>query len=173
MAINPRLWGRKLHRWGAVLVALPFLLVLATGLLLQVKKEVPWVQPPTQKGVGREPSLTLTAILEAARTVPEAQVQTWKDIDRLDLRPKDGVVKVRCQNGYEVQIDTQTGDVLQVAYRRSDMIEALHDGSYFDDAAKLYIFLPAALVVLGLWITGMYLFFVPLGVKWRRWRQGP
>jgi uncharacterized iron-regulated membrane protein len=46
---NPRILSRKLHRWGALSIAMPFLLVLLTGLLLQVKKQVPWVQPPEQE----------------------------------------------------------------------------------------------------------------------------
>ena len=37
MPFNPRVFFRKTHRWGAILVAVPFLLVLVSGLLLQVK----------------------------------------------------------------------------------------------------------------------------------------
>jgi hypothetical protein len=64
-----------------------------------------------------------------------------------------------------VQVDLQTGEVLQVAYRRSDLIESLHDGSWFHDRAKLWVFLPVAVVVLGLWGTGIYLFFLPYAVR--------
>jgi hypothetical protein len=59
---------------------------------------------------------------------------------------------------------------VQVEYRRSDFIETLHDGSWFGDSVKLYVFLPVAIVVLGLWFTGMYLFALPYMVKWRRKR---
>lgn len=168
MAINVRVWGRKLHRWGAVVVAAPFLLVIGTGVLLQVKKEVAWVQPPTRKGAGKEPAVVFAVILEAVKGVPEAGVRSWDDVDRIDVRPKDGVAKVQCQNRYEVQVDFRSGEVVQVAYRRSDLIESLHDGSFFHDAAKLYVFLPAAVVLLGLWVTGVYLFVLPYAVKWRR-----
>lgn len=160
--------NRKLHRWGAVVVAVPFLVVLVTGILLQVKKQVAWVQPPTHKGKGKEPTVSFDAVLAAVQAVPEAEVKSWKDIDRVDVRPKDGVAKVTCLNRYEVQVDFQTGEVVQAAYRRSDLIEALHDGSWFHDAVKLWVFLPTAVVVLGLWLTGMYLFVLPLWVKWRR-----
>ncbi len=162
--------SRKLHRWGAVLIAAPFLVVLVTGILLQVKKQVAWVQPPTHKGTGQEPTVSFDTLLAAVAAVPEAEVRSWADIDRVDLRPKDGVAKVTCKNRYEVQVDFQTGRVVQAAYRRSDLIESLHDGSWFSDAAKLWVFLPAAVVVLGLWLTGMYLFALPLWVKWRRKR---
>ena len=41
-----------------------------------------------------------------------------QDIDRLDVRPGKGMLKVRCKNSWEVQIDANSGKVLQVAYRR-------------------------------------------------------
>jgi uncharacterized iron-regulated membrane protein len=173
MTINWRVWMRKGHRWGAILVALPFLLVIVTGLLLQVKKEWPWVQPPSQRGKGKVPTISLEAILEAAKSRPEAGVQSWSDIDRLDVQPRRGIVKVRARSGWEVQVDLQTAEVLQVAYRRSDLIESLHDGSWFGDGVKLWVFLPAAVVVLGLWVTGIYLFFLPWAVKWSRRRPVP
>jgi uncharacterized iron-regulated membrane protein len=168
MPINPRIWGRKLHRWGAVLVAAPFLVVIVTGILLQLKKDVVWVQPATQKGRGNEPVVSFDAILAAVKAVPEAEVRSWDDVDRVDVRPKDGVAKVTCKNRWEVQVDFRTGEAVQVAYRRSDLIESIHDGSFFHDAAKLYVFLPAGVVVLGLWVTGMYLWVLPNWVRWRR-----
>jgi hypothetical protein len=170
MPFNPRTFFRKAHRWGSVLVAVPFLLVLVTGILLQVKKQVPWVQPVTQKGAAKEPTTNFAAVLEAVRAVPEAEVQSWADIERIDVRPKDGIMKVQCKNRYEVQVDFVSAKVLQVEYRRSDLIESLHDGSFFSDAAKLWVFLPVALVVLSLWFTGMYLFALPYSVKWKRKR---
>jgi uncharacterized iron-regulated membrane protein len=162
---------RRLHRWATVLVVVPFLVVLVTGLLLQVKKEVAWIQPPTQRGSGAVPTLPFEAILAAAATAKEAGIAGWDDVDRLDVRPGKGVVKVRATNGYEVQLDAQTGAVLHVAKRRSDVIEALHDGSWFHDAAKLWIFLPSAVLVFGLWGTGVYLFGLPYLARRRKRRR--
>ena len=67
----------------------------------------------------------------------------------------------------EIQIDAATGRVLQVARRRSDLIEALHDGGRFGKAVKRSDFL---LVGVGLAIlcgTGVYLFALP---RWKRWK---
>jgi len=166
--INPRIWMRKLHRWGAILIALPFVVVVVTGILLQLKKELPWVQPPGNKGVGKSPAISFDAILSAVKAVPEAEVQNWKDIDRLDVRPTKGYVKVQANNRWEIQVDLKTGEVLQVAYRRSDLIESIHDGSWFHDEVKMWIFLPSAVIVFGLWLTGIYLFVLPHWVKWGR-----
>jgi uncharacterized iron-regulated membrane protein len=165
---NPRLLNRQLHRWGAILVALPFLVVIATGLLLQLKKQLTWVQPPEQRGSPGAPALHLTEILEAARKVPEAGVIDWTHIDRLDVRPSKGIVKVATVSRWELQFDLATGALLQSAYRRSDLIESLHDGSFFHPAAKLWIFLPTAVVVLGLWLTGIYLFLLPYQARARK-----
>ena len=161
-------WSRWLHRWGSILIALPILLVIATGIVLQLKKQVAWVQPPSQRGSAAEPTLAFDRILEIARTVPEAGITGWGDIDRLDVRPSNGMLKVRAKNRWEIQLDAASGDILQVAYRRSDLIESLHDGSFFHDQAKLWLFLPAAIVLLGLWLTGIYLFILPYLVKWKR-----
>lgn len=166
--MSVRVWGRKVHRWLALLTAGPFLVVILSGLLLQVKKQVPWVQPPTAKGSAKEPVVSFDALLAAARSVPEAGVAGWADVDRIDLRPRDGVAKVQCKSRWEVQVDLGTGEVRQAAYRRSDLIESLHDGSWFGDPAKLYVFLPAAVGVLGLWGTGVYLWVLPNAIRWRR-----
>ena len=170
MAVNWRVWMRKGHRWGAIAVALPFLVVILTGILLQLKKDWAWVQPPTARGTGKVPAISFDRVLAAARSVPEAGIHSWDDVDRLDVRPDRGLVKVQARNGWEVQVDAADGRVLQTAYRRSDLIETLHDGSWFHDRAKVWVFLPAAGVVLGLWVSGMYLFFLPILVRWRKRR---
>lgn len=171
MAINLRTWTRKCHRWGAILIALPFLLVIATGILLQLKKDWAWVQPPTTRGQGQTPAVSLDVLLHAAQSQPETGVKSWEDVDRIDLQPGRGIAKVQARNRWEVQVDLASGEVLQVAYRRSDLIESLHDGSWFHDQAKLWVFLPSAVVVLGLWVTGVYLFFLPYAVRWSRPRR--
>lgn len=160
---------RKIHRWGALLIALPFLIVLVTGLFLQVKKEFSWIQPPSQKGSisYQTPEIGFESILEISKSDPEAQIASWKDIDRLDVRPDDGIVKVRSVDGWELQIDLGSGKILSSMMRRSDIIESIHDGSWFHDQAKLWIFLPSAIVVTILWITGIYLFFLPYFAKWQ------
>lgn len=104
-------------------------------------------------------------ILDIARAVPEAGIENWNDIERLDVRPNKGIAKVRCVNHWEVQIDTETGNILQVALRRSDVIEYIHDGSLFHKRFKLLVFLPTALVLIGLWVTGIYLFVRPYFAK--------
>ena len=136
-----------------------------------LKKDLAWIQPPTQRGTTNELTLGFERILKIAKSVPEAKIDGWDDIDRLDVRPSKGMLKVRGANGWEIQIDAATGDILQVACRRSDLIESLHDGSFFHDKVRLCLFLPSALVLLGLWLTGIYLFFLPSLARRKRRRM--
>lgn len=173
MPFNPRVFNRKMHRLGAIVIAAPLLLVIVTGILLQLRKELAWVQPPTQKGKGKTPTVSMEQILNATKSVSQAGVNSWSDIERVDVRPRDGIVKVQCKSQWEVQVDFQTGEVLQSAIRRSDLIEAIHQGTWFSDGARLYVFLPAGVVLLGLWASGLYLWFLLWSVKWRRKRANP
>lgn len=156
---------RKLHRWGAIITLVPLGLVIGTGLLLQLKKQLVWVQPATVKGSDSIPQLSWEKILDAAKSDSDAGIDSWEDVDRLDVRPGKGIVKVRSNDRWELQIDLANGDVLASSYRRSDLIESLHDGSFFSDWAKLWVFFPNGLILLGLWVTGFYLWLLPITAK--------
>ncbi|HMP78218.1 MAG TPA: PepSY-associated TM helix domain-containing protein [Pirellulaceae bacterium] len=163
--------SRKLHRWGAIIILIPVGLVIVTGLLLQVKKQFAWVQPPTQRGTGTTPVIDWPQLLEIARSVPEANVREWRDFDRIDVQPKRGIAKLICQNRWELQINMANGEVLSSTYRRSDLIESLHDGTFFGDWAKLWVFLPNGLILLVLWLTGAYLWILPVWVRANKKRK--
>ena len=143
--------------------------MLITGILLQLKKDVDWIQPPTMTGKNiQNLSLSFDKILEISSSVGETNISSWEDVDRLDVRPNKGIVKVRARNNWEIQIDTFTGKVIQTAYRRSDIIEKLHDGSWFNDKIKLWVFFPSGVILLGLWLTGVYMLARPYYVKLKR-----
>lgn len=164
-------WNRLVHYWGALACALPVLIVIITGILLLLKKQSDWIQPPSAKGSASHPVITFEKVLEIVKTVPEAEVDEWGDIKLLDVRPSKGIIKVRAKNRYEVQLDSGSAEILQVAYRRSDIIEELHDGSFFHDKVKLWIFLPSGILLLVLWVTGIYIFFITQLNKYKRNRK--
>lgn len=164
-----RALNRKVHYWATALIAIPAVVVIGSGLLLQMKKHWSWVQPAERRGTGTEPSIGLEEILLAVRSVPAAGARDWNDVNRIDVRPSRGVAKVWLRNGWEVQVDLGTGKVLQTAYRRSDVIESIHDGSYFGgDWTKLGIALPTGIILLVMWVTGIWLFVTPIVIGRRR-----
>ncbi len=161
-------WTRKVHRLGSILIAAPFLVILITGITLQFKKQWSWVQPPTHKGSTTELLVSWDTVLQTAQSVPESEVKTWADVKRMDVRPSKGLIKLQAGDDWELQIDSATGTLLHSAKRRSDWVEALHDGSWFHPSVKLWVFFPIALVLLTLLGTGLYLWWLPIGIRRRR-----
>ncbi|GAB3035104.1 PepSY domain-containing protein [Bowmanella dokdonensis] len=171
MSSKLRQFSRQLHLWLALVIFIPSVIVIVSGILLQVKKQSDWIQPPTHQGKAHTPSISFEHVLAVAQSIPELSVSDWTQIDRLDVRPDKGLIKVLAVNKWEAQIDATSGDVLQVAYRRSDIIEAIHDGSWFADAAKLWVFLPAAIVLFIMWCSGGVLLFTTLKSKYSKNKQ--
>ena len=160
--------NRKVHYWASAIIAVPALVLLASGVLLQTKKHWSWVQPVEHRGTGSAPALDFHQLLESVRRDPSFGVRTWDDVNRVDVRPGRGVAKVWLNSGYEVQVDLGTGRVLHSAYRRSELIEAIHDGSFFGgDWTKLGLFLPTGLALLLLWASGMWMWWVTYAGKRR------
>jgi len=161
--------NRKIHYWGSIVITIPLLIVITSGILLLLKKDAAWIQPPSAKGISDAvPQISFQQLVNSAGSIKEAQISSWNDIKRIDVQPGKGMAKVVSANNYEVQVDTKTGKVLQVAYRRSDLIESLHDGTYFHDSAKYLVSLPTGIVLFVLLISGVVLFLQPFWVKAKR-----
>lgn len=156
---------RLVHHWGSIIVAIPLVIMTLAGLVLMVKKEISWIQPPTLKGSapGEMPHFTIADLYHKAA---DASFKIGKvfpvfaALDRVDVKPDKGTVKFITSDGLEVQVDMATGAVLQIAVRQSDWFEKLHDGSLFANWVKFYIFLPAGIILFFLWATGLYLFIL-------------
>jgi uncharacterized iron-regulated membrane protein len=159
--------NRKVHYWASAVVAIPLLIIICTGTVLQLKKHWTWVQPPEQRGSVTAPVIELSHILQSLRNEPSLNVKGWEDVNRLDVRPDKGIVKAWLKSNWEAQIDLGTGEIKQIWFRRSDWIESIHDGSIFGDAVKLGLFFPTALTLLLLWLGGMWMWVYPLIHKGR------
>lgn len=162
---------RDIHHWGSPILMLPLGVMIIAGLFLMLKKDIAWIQPPTQRSaiaVEEAPDTTLAELYEAAAAIPELEIARWDQFDRIDVRADRGVVKFIASNRWEAQIDMTTLEVLSLEYRRSDLIEQIHDGSFFADWVKTYVFLPTGVVLLCLWLTGIWMFFEPYYKRWRR-----
>jgi uncharacterized iron-regulated membrane protein len=165
-----RVW----HRYLGLAIGLLLLISALTGILLALKKDVNLIQPPTQKGVSKslETWKSLSEIATIATTEFHQKYPEQKDntVNKMDVRPSKGIVKVLFDEGYwEVQVDGTSGEVKSIERRHSDWIEALHDGSIISDWFKL-----GAMNFLGfgsilMIITGAWLYFGPK--KYRKAKQ--
>ena len=81
--MNWRKLHTNIHYWGASLIIIPFIIILCSGILLQVKNEFNWIQPKTEKiekSNSNKISLTLKQILQSAMSIQETKISSWKDI---------------------------------------------------------------------------------------------
>lgn len=158
--------ARRYHRSIGIFLLILVLISALTGILLAWKKEASVLQPPTTKGASAELS-TWKPVAELAdiarRALAEAHPeQAGNAIDRMDIRPDKGIVKVLFVRGWwEVQVDGTTGEIKSIARRNSDWIEAIHDGSIVSDGFKLLSMNVLGLGLLLLILTGFFLWYGP------------
>lgn len=150
-----------------------FLKVAITGLLLGWKKNIDFLQEPTRQGASADvsqwlPMDTLIAIANHALKEQWGEDTPGK-IDKLDVRPDKGIVKViYAQHFHSFQIDAATGKILSVEYRTSDLIEQLHEGTWADrlfgfpgGIFKLFYTTILGLSLVTFSVTGFWLWYGP------------
>jgi len=165
---------RDIHHWSSPIIMLPLGVMIIAGIFLMLKKDFEWIQPSTQRSAvvaEGAPDTTLAQLYEAAVAIPELEITAWEQFDRIDIRSDRGVAKFIAPNRWEAQVDLVSLEVLSLEYRRSDLFEQIHDGSFFADWVKTFIFLPVGLILLVLWMTGIWLFFEPYYKRWQRARR--
>jgi hypothetical protein len=159
---------RSIHRYIGVCIAVLVMISAFTGILLGWKKDSETLQPTTRKGTTTdlEKWQSFQAISESALHAMDSLGIHDNTIDRFDVRPDKGIVKVLFSNGYwEVQVDGASGKALSVAQRHSDWIEHLHDGSIVSDFFKLIYTNILGVGLLVLSVTGVYLWYAPKIVR--------
>jgi len=158
---------RKLHYWISPIIFIPVVIIFSTGVLLQFKKQSNWIQPNVVITSKSKPVM-LNSYLESAKTVSEDKIYSWNDIDRIDIRPNKGIAKIRSKNNWEIQLDIESAEIYSVSFRRSDIIESVHDGSFFSDYVKFGLFFPSGILLIVLSFTGIYMFIIPIFRKRRK-----
>lgn len=165
---------RKLHKWVSIPLFAFLFLIGVTGLLLGWKKQTSLL-PPTLKGASSDSKtwLSIDSLQCIARQYSKETLALPTKIDRLDIRPAKGIVKiVFAQHFTELQLDCTTGAVLSVSQRNSDIIEKIHDGSILDylfqnstDAIKLFYTTIVSLGLIFLSFSGFWLWYNPIRIK--------
>ncbi len=158
----------ELHKWIGIALSVVFINVSVTGLLLLEKKHYDWIQPPTQRGQEGKPAdfVTIQAALDTVLDCNHPDFADLNTVDRIDVRPGKRVYKVLSKTNHaEIQIDAMTGKVLSMSKRKSDMLEQLHDGSFFGDWMHDMAMPTVAIANIALTLTGLYLW---LGPKFRK-----
>ena len=160
------------HLWIGVVFTVVLTAISITGVLLNHKRGLglmPDVSHTPSAGFSEAiPLSRLAAIALAA--VPPGDSLDVAFVDRMDVRPRDGFVKVRLRDASstEVTIDLTTGRILHIGPRGDVFLEKLHSGEIFGGRGVLLSDAGAIALVITL-ITGVWLWLVP---KLRRGRDG-
>ena len=168
-------WYRRWHKWVGV-IAMVFLVTIGiTGLLLAWKKNSGgYLLANTRQGTTTLPSgwLSIDSIQSSAKNyLFKMQPGIDAAIDRIDIRPDNGIAKVTFKNHYHaVQVDLGTGTPLLLEKRRGDFIEHLHDGTILDKITgwkwlKLSYSTLVGLSLLFLCFSGFWLWYNPKRIK--------
>lgn len=150
------------HLWLGILTTGMVIIISITGILLNHKKPLGLMpdvaHTPTGSFEGALPLAELARRAEAAVAPAVAEA----GVDRMDVRPGDGLVKVRFDDRtvMEVTLDLNTGAVLEVAERNDVFLEKLHSGEIFGDGWILLSDI-AAVALIILLISGYWLWLYP------------
>ena len=175
-AVPPRRFTRAafyIHLWLGVIVTVSLVSISITGILLNHKRGLglmPDVEhaptAPFEQAIHVE--RMAHAALEAA---PQHARGDWRPgdpvdiklIDRMDVRPRNGFVKVRLRDkaSMEMTVDIATGKVLHVGRRGDAFLEKLHSGEAFGGQGWVILSDIAAVALLLTLITGYWLWLAP------------
>ncbi|MBW3572391.1 MAG: PepSY domain-containing protein [Gemmatimonadetes bacterium] len=155
-------WMFYAHLWLGIVTTALVLIICVTGVLLNHKRplglmpDVPNDAPGALAG-----SLPVAELAARAERAVPARVAA-AGVDRMDVRPGNGLVKVRFDDAqvHEVTVDLASGRVLHVGLRNDVFLEKLHTGEIFGDGWVLLS--DAAAVALAiLVISGYWLWLYP------------
>jgi hypothetical protein len=158
-------WARWMfysHLWLGIATTGIVLIICVTGVLLNHKRPLGLMPDVPNDSPG-----ALTASLPVAELAARAERAVRPEvaasgIDRMDLRPGDGFVKVRFDDRevHEVTVDLASGRVLHVGLRNDVFLEKLHSGEIFGDGWTLLSDI-AAIALTILVISGVWLWLYP------------
>ena len=159
------------HLWLGVIFTTALVVISVTGILLNHKRGL-----GLMPDVAHEAERPFTESLPLARLADIALDTIGRStdgdgeildptvvIDRMDVRPRDGFVKVRVRDAAstEVTVDLATGRVLHVGPRGDVFLEKLHSGEIFGGLRWVLLSDAAAIALVITLITGYWLWLVP------------
>lgn len=162
-----------LHLWLGVIATVSLVGISGTGILLNHKRGLGLMPDvPHQASAPFGEAITLERMAYAALdAAPQASKGNWKSgdavdiglIDRMDVRPRDGYVKVRLRDkaSTEMTVDIATGTVIHVGPRGDVFLEKLHSGEAFGGHSFVLLSDIAAVALVLTLITGYWLWLVP------------
>ena len=154
-------WMFQSHLWLGVITTGIVLVISVSGILLNHKRGL-GLMPDVPNTPTGEFDAALSMAELAGRAAIAAPAAAAKGIDRMDVRPGDGLIKVRFNDDVvtEVTVDINDGRILHIGERNDVFLEKLHSGEIFGDGwVLLSDFAAIGLIILV--ISGYWLWLFP------------
>ncbi|HSJ10956.1 MAG TPA: PepSY-associated TM helix domain-containing protein [Longimicrobiales bacterium] len=149
------------HLWLGIATTVVVLVLSITGIMLNHKRALGLMPDVPNEPTGSfESALSMAELARLAGVAAPAAGAAG--VDRMDVRPRDGLIKVRFRDDVvtEVTLDINDGRVLHVGERNDVFLEKLHSGEIFGDNWVLLSDL-GAVALLILVATGYWLWIFP------------
>lgn len=149
------------HLWLGIVTTVIVLVLSISGILLNHKRPLGLMPDVPHEPTGSfEDAVSLAQLASAAAAAAPAAGAAG--VDRMDVRPRDGIVKVRFRDDVvtEVTVDLNDARVLHVGERNDVFLEKLHSGEIFGDNWVLLSDLGAVGLIL-LIASGYWLWLFP------------
>lgn len=152
------------HLWLGVVATLLTLVIAVTGIALNHKRGLGLMPDPDRPGaVELGEALSLDAFEARAREALQASgADASVPVDRMDVRPGHGLIKVRFDDRdvTEVTLALADGAVIHVGPRADVFMEKLHSGEIFG-AGWILLSDGAAIALILLGVSGLWLWLFP------------
>jgi uncharacterized iron-regulated membrane protein len=151
------------HLWLGVVTTVMLVIVSVTGVLLNHKRGLGLMPDiPHQPSGPFESALPLAALAEVAGEHVGPEIAA-AGVERMDVRPGDGLVKVRFNDRLvtEVDVDLVTGEVLGASARNDVFLEKLHSGEIFGSRRWVILSDIAAVGLVVVLVSGVWLWLYP------------
>ena len=155
-------WMFYSHLWLGVSVAFLVILISITGVLLNHKRGLGLMPDAGAAPAGAfAASLPLPVLASRAAGFVTPEIAA-SGIDRMDVRPGKGLIKVRFKDSRitEVTLALHDGALLGSGVRSDSFIEQLHSGDVFGDSGYLLSDL-AALGLILIAFSGFWMWLYP------------
>lgn len=165
-------WAFYTHLWLGVIATVALISISVTGILLNHKRGLGLMPDVPHEPTGPfSQAVSLERLANAAlEAAPQESRRDWTPgqpvdvalIDRMDVRPRDGYVKVRLRDkaSTEMTVDINSGTVVHTGRRGDVFLEKLHSGEAFGGPMVILSDIAAVALILTL-ITGYWLWLVP------------
>ncbi len=149
---------RTWHGYLGLVAFLPLFVTAFTGVLLQLRSKVEWIQPSPAKIILEEgrPFLRMEEVIAK---FPKGEIEA------IAFRPGKGGYQLRMKNGNEIQLHPQTGVIEKDSPRRSTLLIKIHEGSWMGVFGTLGVHFTAGVILVFLALSGLFIF------PWRKWRR--